>query len=154
MTRYKRDLLARLDRLEKAVDAIVRSIEKIEVATIVRDPSSQLSVDAYDGLRRQIVAAAGERMAHLYQLARFAEAASAATPADELAPLIDEWMGQAGLERVTDPHDTRYYDVLGGDGPDFRVLRHAYRDTVTSRAVVMGQTERIGVPAGNGEVVA
>jgi hypothetical protein len=143
MTRYKRALADRLSRLESAVDQISRSIEKIEVATIVRDPSSKLSVDAYDGLRRQVVAAAGERMAHLYQLARFAEAVSSGAPVSELGPLVEEWMAQAGVERVPDVRDDRYYDVLGGEGPELNVLRPAYRDTTTARPVLMGQTERV-----------
>jgi hypothetical protein len=143
MTRYKRDTLDRLSQLERAVDQISRSIEKIEVATIVRDPSSRVAVDAYDGLRRQIVAAAGERMAHLHQLARFTEAVAMNKPAAELASLVEEWFVQAGLERVTDPHEAGYYDVLGGTGPELRVLRLAYRDTVTGRPVLMGQAERV-----------
>jgi hypothetical protein len=143
MTRHKRDLLRRLSELERAVDGISRSVDKIEVATIVREPSSGVAVDAYDGLRRQIVAAAGERMAHLHQLARFAEAVRVERPTAELASLVDEWLVQAGLERVTDPHEQNYYDVLGGTGAALRVLRPAYRDGVTGRPVVMGQAERV-----------
>jgi hypothetical protein len=143
MTRYKRALLDRLTKLEATVDQIVRSIEKIEVATIVRDPSSALSVEAYDGLRKQVVAAAGERMAHLHQLARFAEAAAAAAVIDDLGPLIEEWMLQAGVERLSDPNDKRYFDVLGGDGNELRLLRPAYRDVATGRPIIMGQAERV-----------
>lgn len=143
MTRHKRDLLRRLSELERAVDGISRSVDKIEVATIVREPSSGVAVDAYDGLRRQIVAAAGERLAHLHQLARFAEAVGAERPTAELASLVDEWLVQAGLEQVADPYEQNYYDILGGTGSDLRVLRPAYRDSVTGRPVVMGQAERV-----------
>jgi len=144
MMRGRRELIDRMRKVEETVDHIVRSIEKIEVATIVRDPSSGLSVDAYDGLRRQVVAAAGERMAHLYQLARFAEAVSSASR-DELAALVQEWMAQAGLERVADPRNPSYYDVLGGEGGALRILRPAYRDAATGRPVVMGQVERVEI---------
>lgn len=143
MTRRKRDMLDRLSQLERAVDGISRSIEKIEVATIVREPSSGVAVDAYEGLRRQVVAAAGERMAHLHQLARFAEAVTAGRQGAELASLVEEWFVQAGVERVTDPRDQDYYDVLGGTGPELRVLRMAYRDSVSGRPIIMGQAERV-----------
>lgn len=142
MTRFRREVRDRLDRLERCVDQISRSIEKIEVATIVRDPSSALSVEAYDGLRRQVISATGERMAHLVQLVNFAEAVSR-TGAEELAPLVEEWLAQAGVERVTDVTDGRYYDVLGGDGTEPRVLRTAYRDGKTGRPVQMGQIELV-----------
>ncbi|MCT2588272.1 hypothetical protein [Actinophytocola gossypii] len=151
MTRHQRHLLHRLSELERAVDRISRSIEKIEVATIVREPSSGVAVDAYDGLRRQIVAAAGERIAHLHQLARFAEAVGAERPSAELASLVDEWLVQAGLERVTDPHEHDYFDVLGGTGSRLRVLRPGYRDRVTGRPVVMGQAERVEPAATGGQ---
>lgn len=141
MTRTRRELLERLRKVEDTVDQIVRSIERIEVATIVRDPSSSLGAEAYDGLRRQVVAAAGERMAHLHQLARFAEAVSTGAAGD-LPPLVQEWMTQAGLELVADPTDGNYYDVLGGEGSRLRILRPAYRDSQTGRPVLMGQVER------------
>lgn len=146
MTSFRRTVSGQLDTLAGHVDKISRAIERIEVATIVREPSSALSVDAYEGLRRQVVAAAGERMAHLYQLARFAEAVSSAMPVEQLGPLVEEWLIQAGLERVTDLYDGRYYDVLAGDGPQLRVLRTAYRDGATARPVLMGQVERTAAP--------
>ncbi len=146
MTRKRDELLNRLTRLAESVDRIERSIERIEVATIVRDPSSTLSVDAYDGLRRQIIAAAGERTAHLHQLAQFAQALTNARPS-ELTSLVSEWMGQANLLRVEDPHDDRYFDVLGGEGDGLRAIRPAYVDGATGRPVLMGQAERVPSPA-------
>jgi hypothetical protein len=142
MTRFRSEILNRLDRLERCVDQISRSIEKIEVATIVRDPSSALSIEAYDGLRRQVITAASERMAHLVQLVNFAEAVGRAG-ADELVPLVEEWLTQADVERVPDATDARYYDVLGGAGSEVRMLRVAYRDGKTGRPVQMGQIELV-----------
>jgi hypothetical protein len=139
MSRRSRELADRLARIEQAIDGISRSMDKVEVATIVRDPSSALSAEAYDGLRKQVVAGANERLAHLVQIARFTEAARD-TPA--LASLVREWSDQAGLLRL-DEFDERYFDVLGGEGPVIRCLRPAYVDRVTGRPIVMGQAERI-----------
>ncbi|MGW4210925.1 hypothetical protein ACWEIJ_23240 [Lentzea sp. NPDC004789] len=142
MTRRAREAAARLERLEQLVDGISRSIEKIEVATIVRDPSSGLSAEAYEGLRKQVVAAAGSRMTHLHQLARFAEALDIGH-LEALPDLVREWMDQAGLVKVQDAADERYYDVLGGQGDGLRVLRFGYVDAITGRPIVMGQAERV-----------
>jgi hypothetical protein len=142
MTRRTREAAARLERLEQMVDGISRSIDKIEVATIVRDPSSGLSAEAYDGLRKQVVAAAGSRMQHLHQLARFADAVGSGH-VEALPDLVREWMGQSGLVMVHDVTDDRYYDVLGGEGDELRVLRFAYVDAITGRPIVMGQAERV-----------
>lgn len=143
MNRANRDeLFDRLTRVEQMLDHVDRSIEKIEVATIVRDPSSKLSVDAYDGLRKQVVAAAASRVAHLAQLAQFAEAVPTATT-EELLRLVEEWMVQASLVRYNDPHEERLYDVLGGEGDQLEVLRPAYIDATTGRPILMGQAERV-----------
>jgi hypothetical protein len=150
MSRYKKTVLDRLAELERMVDQVTRSIEKIEVATIVREPRSQVAVDAYDGLRRQIIAAAGERMAHLHQLVLFAEAVTVPGAPSNLAGVVMEWMQQAGVERVEELRDPNYYEVLTGTGSELRVLRPAYRDRVTGRPIRMGQTERFtAVPPGH-----
>lgn len=161
MTRFKRDSLNRLSEVEQTLDRISRSIEKIEVATIVREPSSGVAVDAYDGLRRQVIAAAGERMAHLFQLAQFAEAVATNRSVEDLSRLVDEWLAQAGADRVSDPREGEYFDILGGTGNELRVLRVGYRDRVTGRPIVMGQAERVeriprtgafdGQPTGDGQ---
>jgi hypothetical protein len=145
MTRKHDEVLDRLTRLAESVSRIERSIERIEVATIVRDPTSPLSADAYEGLRRQVVAAAGERAAHLHQLARFAQAVTNAEPG-QLTGLVSEWMGQANLVRVEDPHDDRHFDILGGEGDLLRTVRPAYVDATTGRTVITGQAERVAVP--------
>jgi hypothetical protein len=143
----RREVLRRLQSVEQAVDRISRSIEKIEVATIVREPSSALAADAYDGLRRQLAAAATERTAHLHQLAVFARAVDDGL-APKLADVVGEWLAQARLVRWADPSDDRYYEILGGDGPGLRVLRHALVDEVTGRPILMGQAERTPEPIG------
>jgi hypothetical protein len=143
MIRKRRELAERLAHIEDELDRIGRAIDKIEVATIVRDPSSALSAEAYDGLRRQIVAAAGERTAHLYQLAVFAQVADRF--GGELAPLVREWMEQSALVRV-EHYDERCVDVLGGNGSDYRMVRPAFVDGVTGRPIIMGQAERVTLP--------
>jgi hypothetical protein len=139
VSRKWRELEERLARMEKAVDDIGRSMDKIEVATIVREPSSALSIEAYDGLRKQVVAGANERLAHLVQIAQFSEATRGVP---ELSRLVQEWAEQAGLLRLIE-FDERYFDVLGGAGDAIQCLRAAYVDTVTGRPIMMGQAERV-----------
>lgn len=151
MRSRSKETAQRLQAIEEAVDRIGRSIERIEVATIVREPSSALAVDAYDGLRRQLAAAATERTAHLHQLAVFARAVEEGL-APRLVEVVDEWLAQARLVRGHDAADERCYTVLGGEGPVLRILRHALVDEVTGRVILTGEVERTmqarhGVPA-------
>ena len=134
----------RLERIEEALSRVDRSIDRIEVATIVREPNLGLAAEAYEGLRRQVVAAAAERTAHLAQLAQLAEAVRTQRTND-LPGLVEDWMLQSGLERRRDPHDDRYVDVLGTpatEGEPRTLLRPAYVDAVTGRPIMMGQAEQ------------
>lgn len=149
ITRRERD--ERLRSLERVLDKVDRSVERIELVTVVREPKSGLAVDAYDGLRKQVIAASGERAAHLHQLAQFDAGLRAATSAEELAALVREWMAQACLAVVTDPAVEGAFEVVGdGHGDEYRVLRPAYVDTVSGRVVRGGVVERVEAAEGPG----
>lgn len=136
----REDFGARLERIEASLQSIDHSMDRVEVATMVREPSTGLAADAYEGLRRQVVAAAAERTAHLVQLARFAEAVRTGDTG-ALPLLVEDWLRQAGVERREDPTDDACFDVLDTDDPGAprTVLRPAYVDAATSRPVLMGQ---------------
>lgn len=134
----------RLDKIEEALSRIDRSIDRIEVATIVREPSTGPAAEAYEGLRRQVVAAVSDRTAHLGQLAQLAEVVRRGDTAD-LRLLVEDWMRQAGLERRDDPTGDRYFDVLGAEpveGAPRTTMRPAYVDAGSGRPVLMGQAEQ------------
>src|SRR3954451_7820403 len=102
----RRELTRRLDSMERLLDKLDRSVEKIELVTVVREPNTGMSADAYAGLRKPVIASAGERNAHLHQLAQFDSALRAGATPDELAALVREWLGQASLVLMEDvEHD-------------------------------------------------
>jgi hypothetical protein len=139
----RKALAARLDAVNTLVDKIDRNVERIELATVLREPNTKLSVDAYDGLRKQVVAAASERAAHLHQLAEFDSALDRGASLDDLRTLVGEWLGQAGIQVVTDPFLEDAYELVGEGSGDLRVVRPAYVDTATGRLVRRGIAERI-----------
>lgn len=138
------DQLASIHRL---VDKLDRSVERIEIVTVVREPNSALAADAYNGLRKQVIAAAGERNAHLYQLAQFDAALRAGATPDELATFVREWMGQASLDVVDDPDHPDAFELVGPeDAAGREVVRPAYVDRVTQRVVRAGVAKRVPEP--------
>ena len=143
----RRDLEERLESMEELLDRVDRSIEKIEMVTVVREPNTGMSADAYNGLRKQVIASASERAAHLSQLAQFDSALRAGATTSELEALVREWAGQASLVTVEDPALTEAFELVGPeDAPGRRVLRPGYIDGITGRVVRGGLLER--VPAG------
>ena len=143
----RRKIEERLGTVEQLLDKVDRSIERIEIVTVVREPNSTVAADAYNGLRKQVIAAVGERNAHLHQLARFDAALSAGADAEELATLVREWLEESSLSVVNDPDVEGAFEVVGPeDAPDRRVVRPAYVDDVTGRVVRSGILERVAEP--------
>lgn len=145
MRRRKRVALERrMDDVAALADKIDRKVDRIEVATIVREPNTAVAADAYDGLRKQVIAATGERNAHMHQLARFHVALRAGATADELHRMVSEWMGQASVQIVEDPAVVQAFEFVGpADAPRQHLVDPAYVDAITGRVIKQGVVERL-----------
>src|SRR5262249_25152720 len=93
----RRNAQQQLEDLARLVDKSDRSVERIELVTVVREPNTSISADAYNGLRKQVIAAAGERTAHLHQLAQFDAALRSDATLETLQALVAEWLEQASV---------------------------------------------------------
>ena len=133
-----------LEDLAAAVDDLDRKLDRIEVAILVRDPGTALSADAYDGLRKQIIAAASDRVAHLAQLAQLD--AIVRTTGDgatsDFRPLVQEWMAQANLVAMSSPDQEDLFEIVGGSGPGLDIIAPAYVDATTRRLIRQGRARR------------
>jgi hypothetical protein len=144
----RRKLEGRLDSMEAMLDKVERGVEKIELVTVVREPNTGMSANAYNGLRKQVIASASERSAHLNQLAQFDSALRAGAGPAELEALVREWLEQASLAAIEDPEVVEAFEVVGpDDAPDRRVLKRGYVDLTTGRVVRAGLIERFHEPA-------
>jgi hypothetical protein len=129
--------------VETVLDKLERGMERIELVTVIREPNTGMSADAYNGLRKQVIAAVNERNAHLHQLAQFDAALKAGATPDELASLVREWLAQAGVETFEDISVDGAFESVGPeDGQSTRLVRPAYVDTATGRVVRAGIIER------------
>ena len=128
--------------LLERLNAIDRKVDRIEVATLVRDPGNAISADAYNGLRKQLVAAVTARTTHLAQLSQLDLAVRDGASSAELGRLVDEWLRQADLERSVDTHHAEFFSVVAGEGPDLVVITPAYVDRTTGRIVRQGTARR------------
>jgi hypothetical protein len=138
------ELSGRFDSMERLLDKLDRSLERIELVTVVREPNTSMSADAYDGLRKQVVAAVSERMAHLRQLAQFDAAVQAGASSKELEALVREWREQSQLEVVEDMTVLDAFELVGPEAAEGRQLvRPAYVDGVTGRVIRAGILERV-----------
>lgn len=137
-----RKVLQRLD----AVDEHQRRL--VDLMT-TGGSTSAVAADAYDGLRRQVLSASADRMAHLAQLVQLRHTVANASSVEELAKHIDGWMEMADLRTVTDldhPEGDTLFEVLGGEGSGFELLEPAYVDGRSGRVVRQGRVRRVAGP--------
>lgn len=101
----------RNDQTTEALRELESLLRRLDAALVVRDPGNARSVDAYDGLRRQVASAMRERRAHLSQLVQFADALDRGANLNTLASLVEEWLLQAGLTRWMDSHPVDFFRI-------------------------------------------
>jgi hypothetical protein len=129
------------------VDDLSRKVDRIEVALLVRDPGTSMAAEAYEGLRRQVGAAAQQRRQHLVQLAMMDQALGRTSDPKVLHDLVHEWMNQAGLMRVDEPEHKDLFRVIAGKGDGLEVLSPAYVDGATGALIQEGQAKAVGLEA-------
>ena len=72
--------------LQERIKGLEQQAELIKTVLIVKEPNTVQASQAYDGLRKQVVAAAAERRSHLAQLVAMSVAVSRATAVSDLVP--------------------------------------------------------------------
>lgn len=136
-----RELREVVDRIAGQLDQLDRRAEKMEVILMVREPAAGVAAEAYDGLRKQVVAAMTERMAHLQQLVQLDAALTAGAGTDVVGKLVRGFADQASLSRVTDaehPERNMLFELVEDLGGRPEVLEPAYVDTITGRVIRRG----------------
>jgi hypothetical protein len=139
-------LAAVLDDIRESLDQLDRRVDKMETILIIREPSSVAAGDAYEGLRKQVMAAVSERLAHLSQLVQLHAAVAGGADGRVLTTLVDNWFEQAALLRVDDPaHPQAHalFEVVEDRGGAAEVIDPAYVDSITGRVIRTGRIRRL-----------
>jgi hypothetical protein len=132
-------------------EQIERRLDKMETVLIIREPSSTVAAEAYDGLRKQIITALSERQAHVTQLVQFAAALDSGADLPTLSSMVAGWLESANVIATSDPHtpdaDILFQMVEDLGGP-VDVLAPAYVDTATNRVIRQGRIRKAAPGAG------
>ncbi len=143
--------LIRWRRRRDRLDDVHELLRRIDTALIVRDPGTARSAEAYEGLRRQVVAAASDRRKHLVQLTEFAEAVRRGDDHEALRSRVEEWLMQANIAVVTDPAVEGAFEIVGEGTGGIHVHQPAYIDGATGTLIRKGLGE-LTLPAVETEV--
>lgn len=154
MSRKQREITEVLEQIEQRLGQLEHAADMMKTVLMIKDPGSAHAADAYEGLRKQIVASSTARRTHLAQLSAMAIAVSRASELADLAPQVDEWLGQAGIVRLTEvPPDARVQDLFeDADGGSLQgatqveVVEPVFVDTQNQVVVRLGRARRIDEP--------
>lgn len=148
------DLTTALDEVSERLTRLEHAADLIKTVLMVREPETIHAANAYDGLRKQIVAASGERRSHLGQLTAMAVALSRATDVADLRPQVEEWLRQASIVELWNvPKGHRAQELF--EAPDggnlegetrLEVHEPAYVDSVTGVVLRLGRAHALDVP--------
>jgi hypothetical protein len=140
------DSAVTLDDLSRRLEQLEHQAELIKTVLIVKEPASIVAAEAFEGLRKQIIASNGERRAHLHQLVMMAVAVSRASSLDDVRAQVGEWLAQAGVVAIDSmPPNVRpsdLFEALEGtldDAEAIAVEEPAYFDSQNKTLVRMGR---------------
>lgn len=114
-----------LEELARRMEAIERDLAKVETAIIVREPTTPLAAEAFDGLRKQVLASSRSSNTHLAQLIEFDRSLRADAQIADLRMLVDGWLRQVGVRVLFEPVSQELFD-LHGEGERVEVQTPAY----------------------------
>jgi hypothetical protein len=140
-----------LQEIMRKVDQLERHIDLLHMALIVRDPGTPIAADAYEGLRKQVAAAARERQAHLVQLALMDETLRSTNEPEAARSMLSEFMQQAGIVTVEDPQERDMYQVVGGSGSLLEIISPAYVEEGSGRLIRQGKARAVSPHIENDE---
>lgn len=137
-----------LQDLQDRIKGLEQQAELIKTVLIVKEPNTVHASEAYEGLRKQVVAAAAERRSHLAQLVAMSVAVSRATSVADLVPQVREWLDQAGVVALVDVPPgsdiSHVFEDVGGEGlaGPIEVVEPAYVDAQTSSVIRLGRARQ------------
>lgn len=111
------------------LDDIAETLTRIEAALPTTSPANGPSAEAYEGLRRAIIATGRDRRRHLAHLVAMAEAIERGTSTADLAVLVEHWCREEGLEKSSDPSRPELFQITSEEGDIMKVLSPAWVDT-------------------------
>ena len=125
-------------------EKVTSALNEVNAELVVRDTGSGRSADAYEGLRKQVVAASNDRRKHVADLAQIDHALSRTDNLDDLRDLSAEWLNAAGIEKLANisEDNVRAFEVVGDGAGPLMVVAPAYLVSETGQIARQGRAYR------------
>jgi hypothetical protein len=135
-------------KIDSELSGIRTDLELIRTILMIREPATVQAAEAYEALRRQVIAGAAERNSHLQQLARLDAEVNRGASDDAIRQLLRDLLAEAGLHRINEVEvgNEVAFDEVGGRGDGWRVVEPAYYEDTGQgqpRLIRTGKAERV-----------
>lgn len=141
----KGELVEAVEVLTQRIDQLEHQAELLKTVLIVKEPGAIISANAFEGLRKQIIAPANDRLTHLSQIVQMRVAIDRASSLDDLKSMVASWEAQSGIDEIHEPGpDTPVSDLFDAvDGGSleggFKVVEPAFVDSQSGRVLRTGR---------------
>ena len=127
------------------LEEIVTLLNRLDAAVVVRDPGSARSAEAFDGLRRTIIAGAKARRAHVSHLLSLRDSISNGATNEALESRVNDFIEELGLFTVAETENSEWFEIVEGEGDHIECLEPAIVDeTELGRVLIRpGKARRI-----------
>lgn len=154
MKRITDPIHRKLDSIEASLGANTSTevtlrdlLQRIEAALVVRDPGTAKSMEAYDGLRRQVARSAKDHHLHLMTLVSLSDAIDSGASIDDIRRLIADHVDRMSLERHDDPAvSPEWFSGPTAGEDDHEIVRAAWVERTTSGPVLVRPGEVVAAP--------
>jgi hypothetical protein len=140
-----------LRELQEQVKDLRQQAELIKTVLIVKEPNTIHSAEAFEGLRKSVVASTQSRRGVLRQLISISVAINRAKSLDDLRPQVEEWLAQAGLATLSLVPDEQeaaaLFEDIGDEGLDgpIEVVEPAYVEIESGSLLRQGRARLASV---------
>lgn len=120
-------------------------LERIDAALITRDPGNARSVEAYDGLRKQLNQASKNRRIHVSHLLNLSDSIERGSEFQLIKDRVNDFLAEMGVSRFTDLSRTDFFEIKGGTGDYLKCTVAAVVETLDDGSVSLvrlGEAER------------
>ena len=127
---------------------VLRMLERLDAAVVVREPGNARSAEAFDGLRKQIIQSGRNQRSHIAHLLSIADSIDRGADIDLIKNRVSDFLFELGVEKTTDTSIEGAFEIIGGAGEGSRCVEPAVIQKLDNGLVIsirVGKAERMAV---------
>lgn len=134
---------------KKRIERIELLLHRLDSAVVVRDPGSARSVEAFDGLRKQVIQSGTNHRAHIAHLLSLSDTLNRGGNLELLRDRVNDFLAEVGVMRTSDTSLTDLFEVEGGSGNGLECVEPAIVERLDDGRLSLiryGKARRIEIP--------